>query len=65
MSCTYCFAKALTRSAGGRHPVCRCCLELSSGEHWDRLAKRWLQHRPEDWSGDVAAYLEVLYGRDG
>jgi hypothetical protein len=29
------------------------------------LAKRWLQHRPEDWSGDVAAYLEVLYGRDG
>ena len=65
MSCTYCYAQTFTRVANGRHPVCRCCLELTRREHWDRLATRWLKHRPEDWSGDVAAYLEVLYGRSG
>jgi hypothetical protein len=65
MSCTYCEGKTLTRVANERHQVCRCCLALTRGGHWDRLAKRWLEHRPHDWSGDVAAFLEVLHGQGG
>src|SRR3954464_12920909 len=53
MSCTYCDAKTLTRVAS-EHRVCRCCLALTRGGHWDRLANRWLEHRPQDWSSDVA-----------
>ena len=63
MACTYCGSNALTRTGGGGHRLCRCCLALTRGRHWDRLATRWLRHRPEDWSDDVAAYLETLYDR--
>jgi hypothetical protein len=62
MACTYCANKTLTTLSGGAHRVCRCCLALARGGHWDRLANRWLRQRPEDWCGDVAAYLEVLHG---
>jgi hypothetical protein len=62
MSCTYCDGKTLTRVAS-EHRVCRCCLALTRGGHWERLAKRWLEHRPQDWSDDVACYLEVLHGQ--
>jgi hypothetical protein len=65
MACTYCGGKTLTKLAGGRRAVCRCCLALTRRRHWDRLARRWLRHRPEDWCGDVAAFLEVAHGADG
>jgi hypothetical protein len=65
MTCTYCANKRITKLAQGQHPVCRCCLALARRRHWDRLAKRWLEHRPQDWSSDVAAYLEVLHGHRG
>jgi hypothetical protein len=62
MPCHYCSATAVCRSPRGNHPLCRCCLQLTRRRLWDRLALRWLAHRPEDWSADVAAYLEVLHG---
>ena len=39
--------------------VCSTCKGLLIRREWSYLARRWLTYRPEDWVGDVAAFLEV------
>ncbi len=58
MECTYCREPAVVRLVGSSVRCCGECQRLFARSDWEALAHRWLHARPEDWVGDVAAYLE-------
>lgn len=62
--CCYCDQPSLATLTDKQYRVCQCCLRLVRHEKWQALALHWLERRPQDWVGDVAAWLECTYGRD-
>jgi hypothetical protein len=45
--------------------LCTSCRSGAIVDDWDELARRWLRTYPEEWIGDVAAYIEVNADRGG
>lgn len=58
MKCTYCNEPGLFHLHGSKTRCCDRCMKLYRNEEWEALARVWLMCRPEDWVGDVAAYIE-------
>ena len=56
MTCRFCNASSTDS------PACSFCQVLIEDEDWHVLAKLWLTCRPQDWTGDVAAFLELTEG---
>ncbi len=59
MECTYCPNLAKVSLVGTKFSFCQTCQALANANDWEGLAERWLKHKPQDWQGDVAAYLET------
>lgn len=51
----------LDASRRGQARACAECISLVRWSDWSGLAERWLRQRPEDWSDDVAAFLELTF----
>lgn len=61
MKCLYCNSRACWCYGyliGQKRYLCGTCLGLTEASLWHELARRWLEHRPEDWCDDVAGFLE-------
>ena len=58
MKCTFCTESGPYHLHGSKIRCCERCWRLYRDNEWDALAAVWLASRPEDWVGDVAAYIE-------
>jgi hypothetical protein len=57
MSCRFC-----NSPTPHRRNTCAMCLRLIRSGAWHLLADFWLTYRPQDWTDDVAAFLEITEG---
>jgi hypothetical protein len=59
MSCRFCRSSVPVESS-----TCRHCHALIDSAAWHLLADIWLTRRPEDWTPEVAAFLQLSEGLD-
>lgn len=57
MSCRFC-----NSPTSRRQDTCATCRTLIRTGAWHSLADLWLSFRPQDWTDDVAAFLQITEG---